>query len=123
MSRTTNKFSSKERECAERLVVDSEGQRVLNVDAKAAQRAIHLGMPQQQLNHPMVASLPVDLRHLGPAHRMRAIGARLEADRGDPPPDYPCILPGQKVRAAVNPARPMKLEADHFWVLDPARQG
>jgi putative transposase len=62
-----------------------------------------------QLDRTQVPCLLVDLRHLGPAHGMGAIRARLETERRDPATNDPRILPGRQVRAAVEPAGPQEL--------------
>lgn len=84
--------------------------------------AVHLRVTQQKLDSAQIAGLLVDLRHLGPSHRMRAIGARFETHRSDPPPYDPGVLSCRKMRAPENPARPQKLEAKHFRVANLALQ-
>lgn len=107
------------------LQVDTLGERqgVLDVDAEVTHRAVHLRVAEQQLDRTQVSGLLVDLRHLGPPHRMRAVGARLQADRHDPPPDDPGILSRRQVRAAVDSAGPQELQADHFGIAHPALEG
>lgn len=57
------------------------------------------------------------------AHGMRAVGARLQTNRRDPAPYDPGILPGRKVRAAMDPARPKEFGADHLGAPDPVLEG
>ena len=64
------------------LDFDSFGdhQRIFKLNAQVSDSAVHLGMPQKQLDRPQIAGLFVDLRHFGASHRMRAIGAGLQSD-------------------------------------------
>ena len=68
---------------AKRSDVDllGDAQRVIEFHAKVANRAVHLGVTQQELDRSEVASLSIDQRSFGPAERMRAIPARIEPDR------------------------------------------
>jgi len=75
---------------------------------------------QQELHCAQVASLLVDLRDLGASHGMRPVGARLEAQRHHSAPDDAGIPERRQMRAAVDPAGPQELEAQHLWVADPA---
>ena len=78
------------------------------------------GMTQQKLNRPQVARLLVDLRHLCPPHRMRAIGARLKTYRQDPFAQDARILPRRQMRTVVKTAGPEILQPKHFRIGDPA---
>jgi len=50
------------------LLRDGEG--VVNLNAKVADRAFELGVPEQQLHSPQVSGPLVNLGHLGPPHRV-----------------------------------------------------
>ncbi len=78
--------------------------RILQLDAEVANGAVHLRVPEQELNGAEVAGLAVDLCDLGSGHRMGAIRARLQSDRGDPAPDEAGILPGRDVEPLVEPS-------------------
>lgn len=67
---------------------------ILKLDAEVSNSAVHLRMAQQQLHCAKVARLFVDLRYLGPSHRMRAVCACLKANRRHPVTDDPRILAG-----------------------------
>lgn len=69
-----------------------QGQRIVQVDPKIANSAVHLGMPEQKLNSAQVACLLVNLGNLRASHRMGAIGARFKPDRENPVAHDPRIL-------------------------------
>jgi hypothetical protein len=48
-------------------------QRILKVHTEIPNRAVHLGVTEQELNRAHVASLAIDLRNLGAPHGMCAI--------------------------------------------------
>jgi hypothetical protein len=83
----------------------SEGERVLNVHAEIARRALDLSVTQQQLHRPQVAGGLVDDRGLGPTERVRAIIFAPQSDRSHPLVDQPGILPRADVRRSVGSAR------------------
>src|SRR3989338_2810320 len=96
-----------------------QGQRVVQVDSKIANSAVHLGMPKQKLNSAQVACLLVNLGNLGAPHRMGAIRARFKTDRENPVAHDPRILAGGQMRAGMDSAGPKIFATDHFWILDP----
>jgi len=94
-----------------------DGERVFQLDAKISHRAVHLGVPKQQLHGAEIAGLTLDLRDLGPAHRMGAIGCWLQPDRCDPISDQPGILTGRDVQPFVEAARPQMFRPDHQGII------
>jgi hypothetical protein len=42
-----------------------DGERVIDLDAKISDRALHLGVPEEQLNRPKIAGTPIYQRRLG----------------------------------------------------------
>ena len=80
---------------------------VFKFDPKGANGAVHLRVPEQQLDGPKVSSLAVDLSDLGAAHRVRAVRTGLEAYRRDPVSHEAGVLSGRDVRPFVeaSPAR------------------
>lgn len=99
----------------------SDCERVFQFDAEISHRAVHLGVTEQQLHGAEIAGLAVDLRDLGPAHRMGAIGCRLQPYRCDPIADQPGILTGRDVQPLVEAARPQMFRSDHQRVIEPGR--
>lgn len=82
----------------------SEMQRVFNVDAEVADRALDFGVAKQNLHGAQIAGLLVDDGRLGAAQRMRPVVLWTQAD-----PDYPLIdeariLPGADVIGVIDPA-------------------
>jgi hypothetical protein len=74
------------------LLGDAEG--VVDLDAKVADRAFELHVPEEQLDRPQVARLLIDLGRVRSAHRMCVSGA-VEPGALDPAMDDPRILPGE----------------------------
>ena len=74
-----------------------DAQSVVEFDAKVPDRAINLGVSEQELDGPKIAGLPVDQRGLGPPKRMRPVPARIQADGRHPVADETRILPGREV--------------------------
>jgi hypothetical protein len=75
-----------------------DGQRVFDLDTEISDRAIHLGMSQEELHRSQIARLSVDLRNFRPAHRVGPIGTRLQPDRRHPVAHQAGILAGGDVR-------------------------
>ena len=50
-----------------------DGERVIDLDAEIAHRALDLGVAEQKLDRPQIAGAAVDQRGLGPAQRVRAV--------------------------------------------------
>src|SRR3990167_10909956 len=101
------------------LQIDSfrQGQRVVQVDSKIANSAVHLGMPKQKLNSAQVACLLVNLGNLGAPHRMGAIRARFKTDRENPVAHDPRILAGGQMRGGLDSAGPKIFANHHFGIL------
>lgn len=95
-------------------------QRVLQFDAKIPDSAVHLGMAQQQLDSPQVASLAVDLRNLRAPHRVGAVLARLEPDGRNPVSDQLCVLPCRDMQTFMKSSWPEELRTDHERLLHPS---
>ena len=53
----------------------SDGERVIDLDAKVPDRALHLGMAEEQLNHAEVSGSPIDQSRLGSTQRVSASSA------------------------------------------------
>ena len=68
---------------AKRSDVDflGDAQRVVEFDAKVPDRAINLGVSEQELDGPKIAGLPVDQRGFRPSQGMCSIPAWIESDR------------------------------------------
>lgn len=97
-----------------------DGQCILEFNAQITNRAVHLRVAKEELHHPQVAGLSVDLRNFVAPHRMGAIGAWLEADRGHPFPSEASILPRRDVRSLVEPPRPEVFRSGHERGLEPS---
>lgn len=74
-----------------RLLSDLRG--FINFDAQVAHRAFQFRVAQKQLYSTQVPSTAVDQGCFGPAHRVGAVGARLEASFLHPAVDNPGVLP------------------------------
>ena len=96
---------------------------VLKLDTEISDSAVHLRMAQQKLDRAQVAGLPVDLRDLGPSHRMGSVGTRLEADGRHPVANEPGVLACRNVQPLVEAPRPEVLRPDHRRVVQPCRDG
>ncbi len=83
----------------------SKGERILDVDAQIANRALDLRMTEQNLHGAQVTRLLVDDRRLGSAERMGAVVLRAQSDPGHPFINEPGVLPGADVVHVINPAR------------------
>lgn len=95
----------------------NHAQRIFQLNTKVAHCAIHPQSPMQKLSSGSVARSAVDLRSLGPAECIGAIGARLQPDCYPPILAPPTVLPRLSgvavqrkhrpfVRASANPNRP-----------------
>ena len=62
-------------------------QSVLEFDPGIADSAVHLGVPEQELDCPQFASLPVDMCDFGQPHGMRAAGGWVQPDGTQPVPN------------------------------------
>lgn len=78
-------------------------QGIIHFDAEVSDRALKLGMAQEQLNRSQVLRPFVDQRHLGSAHGVSAVGAGVEAGCGNPLVDDPGVLPCRNMRRPGNP--------------------
>lgn len=59
-------------------------QGILHLDPEVSDRALELGMPEQDLDGPQVLRASVYERRLGPAHAVRSICMAVQPDSGDP---------------------------------------
>jgi hypothetical protein len=59
-------------------------ERIIDLDAKISDGALHLGVPKEQLNHAEVAGPPVNQDRFGSPQRMGAEQGWVEADPDDP---------------------------------------
>lgn len=92
-------------DCLSELDAFCNRERILELDAKVSDGAVHLGVPEQQLDRPQVTGLPIDQGGLRAPHRMGPEGAWLQTDQGHPPTDHPGILKRREMRHPVEPAR------------------
>lgn len=90
-------------------VASGQTERVLDVDAQVPDRAVELGVTEQDLHRAQVAGLPIDERHLGAPERIRAIGRRLEADLYQPPLQELRVLARGAAAPLIAPARKQRL--------------
>ena len=70
------------------------GEGIVNFDAKVSDRALDVGVAQQELDSPEVAGSTVDQRGLGPANGVRAVERRIEANPFHPLRNQAGVLPG-----------------------------
>ena len=82
-----------------------ERQGVFDVDTEVADRALDLGMPEQDLYGAQVARLLVDYRGLGSAERVRDVVLTPKAGSVDSFLHEPSILARADVLSVVDPAR------------------
>src|ERR1051325_3812283 len=68
-------------------------------------------MPKQQLDCSQVACLLVNLRRLGPPHRVRSISRAIQTGALDPAMDNRSVLSGRDIRLVAEPAREKELAA------------
>jgi hypothetical protein len=68
-------------------------------------------MSKQQLHCSQVAGLLVNLRRLGPPHRVRSISPAIQTGALNPAMDDPSILSGRDMRLVAEPAREKELAA------------
>ena len=80
-----------------------EGESILHVDSKVANRIFDLAMAEQDLNGAKVASSPVDYRRLRSAKRVRAILASHETAPGTHSSTRR-VLAGAEMPIMINPA-------------------
>lgn len=80
-------------------------QGIVDFDPEVTDGALNLRMSEKQLNRPQITCLTVDLRRLGAAQRVRAIGAAVHSRARDPAMHDACVLARRKVRLILNPAR------------------
>lgn len=82
-----------------------QAQGIFGVNTEVADRALKLGMAEQDLHRPQIAGPFVDQCHLDPPQAVRAVGRATQADTLDPIADQPGILPRADVIVAADPAR------------------
>ena len=61
-----------------------QSQSIIDLDPKITDRALDLRVSEKQLDRSQIAGLAVDLRRLGAAHRMGAVGAAVHLGPLDP---------------------------------------
>ena len=61
-----------------------QSQSIIDLDSKITDRPLDLRVPEKQLDRSQITGLAVDLRRLGAAHRMRAVGAAVHPGPLDP---------------------------------------
>jgi hypothetical protein len=82
---------------------------VVNLDAKVANGALDLGVAQEELHGPQVASSSVNQRGFGPAERVRSELQRIETDAGNPLANKACVLSGGQAAVDTAPASEQEL--------------
>lgn len=97
-------------------------QRILQFDAKVPDGAVHLGVTKQKLYRSQISCLSVDLRDLGPAHRMCSVRTRLQTDRFHPIPNKARVLSRGNVKPFVETPWPEVLRSGHQRLFHPAQQ-
>src|ERR1700722_1409386 len=80
-------------------------ERVIHLDAEISDRALDLGVTEQELDGSQVAGAPIDQGSLRPAQRVGAEQLGVEPDAGDPPRDEPRVLARRHALAAPAAAR------------------
>lgn len=83
----------------------SEGERVLYVDAKIANRALDFRVAEQDLHGAQVACLLVDDGRLGSAQRMGTVIFPAQSDPSHPLINKSRILPSADMLRMIDPAR------------------
>lgn len=96
---------------------------VLDVDAQIANGALQLRVPRQELNGPKVSRASVGQRSFGPAHRVRAVGARLEAGIFHLAMDDPGVLPRRQVGRFRHAAAEQEFRGLEVGMGDPCLDG
>jgi hypothetical protein len=85
------------------------GKRIVDIDPEIPDRALDLGVTEQELDGSEIAGSPVDHRRLRATHRMRAIGQRIEPNRPSPGSQQSCILARAHRPRPIDPAREQRL--------------
>lgn len=101
----------------------SDVERILYLDAQVVDRALQLGVPEQQLNSPKILGLAINQRRLGPPHRVRSIGVSVKANLLDPAVHDAGALPSSKVRRCLHSTREDVVVASQSGDLDPGADG
>jgi hypothetical protein len=91
-------------------------ERVIDLDAKVSDRALHLGVAKEQLNRPEVSGSPIDQGRLGSTQRMSAEQRRVETDAGDPLRQQAGILAGGEAMTLAATA-PNRKSPARLWVV------
>jgi hypothetical protein len=91
--------------CRSELALLRERQGIIDFDPEVTDGALDLGMSEEQLDRSQIAGRTVDLRRLGTAHRMRAIGAAVHPGTLDPALYDAGVLAGCPMRLIVDSAR------------------
>jgi len=71
----------------------SDAQRIFGFDTEVSNRAVHFGMPEQELNRTQVTGLRVDQSGLSAPQGMCPIPRRIETCGRHPLTDEPSVLP------------------------------
>ena len=82
-----------------------KSQSIIDLDPKITDRALDLRVSEKQLDRSQIAGLAVDLRRLGAAHRMRAVGAAVHPGPLDPAVHDARVLARCYVRLIMDSAR------------------
>jgi hypothetical protein len=83
----------------------SQRERILDIDAEVANRALDLRMAEQDLHGMQVTCLLVDDGRLRSAERMGSVVFSAQSDPSHPFVNEPCILPRADMIGMINPAR------------------
>src|SRR5271166_747180 len=82
-----------------------QSQGIIDLDPEIPDGALDLRVSEKQLNRSQIAGLAVDLRRLGAAHRMRAVGAADHPGALDPAMHYARVLASRQMGLVVDAAR------------------
>src|SRR5208282_5413414 len=82
-----------------------QSQGIIDLDPEIPDGALDLRVSEKQLNRSQIAGLAVDLRRLGAAHRMRAVGAAVHPGALDPAMHYARVLARCHMRLIMDSAR------------------
>src|SRR5437879_4001010 len=80
------------------------GEGIIHFDSEISDGALDLGVAEQKLHGPQIASAPVNQCRLCPPERMGAEKLRVQSNAGDPLGDESCILAGRHALAHAAPA-------------------
>jgi hypothetical protein len=93
---------------------------IIDINPEIPNRALNLGMIQQELDGSEIASSPLDYRHFGAPQGMSAVGKGIQANRTKPGCQQASVLTRRHWLSSIDSAREQRLTLVQILLPQPA---